>query len=118
MQQILIFLLVLVVIALITLILLQRSKGADIGAAFGSGASNTVFGSQGSGSFLLKLTLVFAVAFFIICITLARIAVEQNKATQTVHLKSTNTQPKMKSMQGSAKDNIVDSNVPAIPIKK
>ena len=43
-------------VGIIALVLLQQGKGSDIGAAFGSGASNTVFGSPGSASFLLKLT--------------------------------------------------------------
>ena len=44
---------------LILLVLIQQGKGATMGAAFGSGASQTVFGSRGSGSFLLKLTIGF-----------------------------------------------------------
>lgn len=116
MQQILVFLLVLVAIALVTLILLQRSK-AGIGTAFGSGASNTVFGSRGSSSFLLKLTLVFAVAFFVICITLARMAVDQGKAMQAMQLKRTNTQPTTP-IPSSTKKNSVNSSVPTVPINK
>jgi preprotein translocase subunit SecG len=48
---------------LIGFILLQHGKGADAGAAFGSGASSTVFGSQGSGNFLTKTTAVLAFLF-------------------------------------------------------
>ena len=44
--------------------LIQHGKGADAGAAFGSGASSTVFGSRGSGSFLTRMTTMFALAFF------------------------------------------------------
>lgn len=61
---------ILVAIALIVLVLIQHGKGADIGAAFGSGASNTVFGSQGSGGFLFKLTGGLAAAFFAIALIL------------------------------------------------
>ncbi len=114
MQQILAFLLVIVAIALVVLILLQHSKGADIGSAFGSGASNTVFGSQGSGSFLLKLTLMFAAAFFIICITLARMAVYQSKAAQTLHLQDTNTGPTIP-IPSSITKKSNNSSVPAVP---
>lgn len=53
----------LVSIALIGFILVQHGKGADAGAAFGSGASSTVFGSRGSGNFLTKTTTVLAVIF-------------------------------------------------------
>ena len=51
-------------IALIALVLIQQGKGAAMGAAFGSGASQTVFGSRGSGSFLLRVTIGFVVIFF------------------------------------------------------
>ena len=51
--------------AIITLVLLQQGKGADVGAAFGSGSANTLFGSRGPASFLFKLTVSFAILFFI-----------------------------------------------------
>lgn len=51
-------------IGLIVLILLQHGKGADAGAAFGSGASATVFGSRGAGSFLSRTTGILATLFF------------------------------------------------------
>jgi len=54
-----------VCLALIMIVLLQTGKGADIGAAFGGGASQTIFGSQGAGSFLTKLTAVAAIIFML-----------------------------------------------------
>jgi preprotein translocase subunit SecG len=54
---------VVVCIALIIVVLLQRGKGAEIGAVFGGGASSTVFGSRGAGNFLTKLTTWAAVIF-------------------------------------------------------
>ncbi len=51
-------------IGVIGLVLIQHGKGAEAGAAFGSGASSTVFGSKGSGSFLTRMTTLFALAFF------------------------------------------------------
>ena len=51
-------------IGVIGLVLIQHGKGAEAGAAFGSGASATVFGSKGSGSFLTRMTTLFALAFF------------------------------------------------------
>ena len=62
---------VLLSIALIALILMQHGKGADAGAAFGSGASASVFGARGSGNFLSKATGVIATLFFIVCLSLA-----------------------------------------------
>jgi preprotein translocase subunit SecG len=51
-------------ISLVALVLVQQGRGATIGAAFGSGASQTVFGSRGSGSFLMRMTFGFMVVFF------------------------------------------------------
>ena len=64
MYQLILIIHVLIALILIGLVLIQHGKGADIGAAFGSGASNTVFGSQGTGGFLFKLTGGLALAFF------------------------------------------------------
>jgi len=61
-------------ISLITLILLQHGKGADAGAAFGGGASGSVFGAKGSGNFLSRTTAVLATLFFAISLSLAYIS--------------------------------------------
>ena len=58
-------------LALIALVLLQRGKGAEAGAAFGAGASGTVFGSRGSASFLSRSTAVLAALFFVTSLVLA-----------------------------------------------
>jgi len=71
MYQLMLMIHVVVAIAIIGLVLIQHGKGADIGAAFGSGASNTVFGSQGTGSFLFKLTGGLALAFFVTSLSLS-----------------------------------------------
>lgn len=63
----------LIAIVLIGLILIQHGKGAQTGAAFGSGASQTVFGSQGSGGFLSRATATLAALFFIINLLLVYI---------------------------------------------
>ena len=60
METIIIVVHVIVAIAIVGLVLLQQGKGADAGAAFGAGASNTVFGSAGSGNFLTRATTVAA----------------------------------------------------------
>ncbi len=62
---------ILISIALIGLVLIQRGRGADIGAAFGSGASQTVFGARGSASFLTRATGVLAALFFVSSLALA-----------------------------------------------
>jgi preprotein translocase subunit SecG len=52
-------------LAIIVLVLLQQGKGADMGAAFGSGASGSLFGASGSANFLSRTTAIFAVIFFL-----------------------------------------------------
>ncbi len=64
MESIFVVLHVIVAISIVALVLLQQGKGADAGAAFGSGASQTVFGASGSGNFLTRATTVAAVLFF------------------------------------------------------
>lgn len=62
---------VLIALSLIVLVLIQQGKGAEAGAAFGSGASSTVFGSRGSASFLTRLTAGLATGFFLTSLILA-----------------------------------------------
>ena len=69
---------VLLAISLIVLILMQHGKGADAGAAFGSGASATVFGARGAGNFLSRATTMIAILFFIVCLSLAYISSRRN----------------------------------------
>ncbi len=74
MQQLLTIVQILVSVSLIALVLLQQGKGADAGAAFGSGTSGTIFGSRGAASFLSRATAVLAAAFFFNSIALAYIS--------------------------------------------
>ena len=76
-ETILLILLVADAVALGALILLQQGKGADIGAAFGSGGANTVFGATGGASFLMKLTVWLSIGFFVITFGLAYAAKER-----------------------------------------
>jgi len=64
-------------VGLVALVLLQQGKGADIGAAFGSGASQTLFGARGSANFLTRATAVLATIFFVANMTLAYLATQQ-----------------------------------------
>jgi len=63
-------------LGLVGLVLLQHGKGADAGAAFGSGASGTVFGATGAANFLSRATAVLATLFFITSLTLAWYAMQ------------------------------------------
>ncbi|MCY4656477.1 MAG: preprotein translocase subunit SecG [Gammaproteobacteria bacterium] len=76
-ETILIIFLILDAVALGFLILIQQSKGADVGAAFGSGSANTLFGPTGGSSFLVKMTTILAVVFFVLTFGLAYLASER-----------------------------------------
>lgn len=71
MYTVLVIFQVIVAIALVTFVLLQQGKGADAGAAFGAGASGTVFGSRGSANFFSRATAVCAVLFMGTSVALA-----------------------------------------------
>ena len=64
-------------LSVVALVLLQQGKGADAGASFGAGASNTVFGGQGSSTFLSKFTAILAAGFFITSLGLGYFAKEK-----------------------------------------
>ena len=79
---------VLVAIGIVALVLIQQGKGADAGAAFGGGggggASGSVFGSQGSGSFLTRATGILATVFFVTSLSLAYLSTQKIKPTSVV----------------------------------
>ncbi|MEY4720027.1 MAG: hypothetical protein RL563_2645 [Pseudomonadota bacterium] len=66
-------------IGVIGLVLMQQGKGADAGATFGGGASGSVFGAQGSATFLSKTTAIFATLFFITSLSLAVLSGSQQQ---------------------------------------
>ena len=70
----------LIALMIIVLVLLQRGKGADAGAAFGAGASGTVFGARSSSSFFSRATAVFATLFFVSSLTLAYLSSQKSAA--------------------------------------
>jgi preprotein translocase subunit SecG len=79
MEQIVLILHIVIAIALIGLILVQHGKGAEVGASFGSGASQTLFGSQGSGNFLTRATAILVTLFFITSLGLGYLAALRSK---------------------------------------
>lgn len=93
MYTILVVVQVLVAIALIALVLLQHGKGADAGAAFGSGASGTVFGARGSANFLSTATAWLAAAFFAISLAIAYFVNARSDAKSVVDLAAPVTTP-------------------------
>ncbi len=71
--QILLIVYLIVALLLIGFVLIQQGKGADMGASFGSGGSNTVFGSGGSGNFMTRTTAILATCFFVISLLIGSI---------------------------------------------
>jgi preprotein translocase subunit SecG len=70
---------ILVSVSIIGLVMLQQGKGADMGAGFGAGASGTVFGARGSGSFFTRATGILAAVFFINCLLIASPLIRDNE---------------------------------------
>lgn len=75
---------VLVALGIIGLVLVQQGKGADMGSGFGGGASNTVFGSAGSGNFLTRATTALVVTFFLTSFGLAYFAKEHSLEARNI----------------------------------
>ena len=86
METILLVVHVLLGASVIGLVLIQQGKGADAGASFGGGASQTVFGSAGAGGFLVKLTAGLAALFFATSLALAVVAKQKAVAVGTFGL--------------------------------
>ena len=84
MESILLVIHVIVALVIVGLIMLQQGKGAEMGASFGSGSSQTVFGAAGSGNFFSRMTAILVAVFFTTSLTLAvlskeRVAVEDEE---------------------------------------
>lgn len=79
MQPLILIIHVLIAVCIIILVLLQHGKGADMGAAFGSGASNTMFGSVGTTPFLMKITIILTAIFFATSIGLSYLAASEQR---------------------------------------
>ena len=97
---------VVVAIALIALILMQHGKGADAGAAFGSGASATVFGARGSANFLSRSTAILAVVFFVNSLSLAYLAASVPEARSLIE----------QMHEEARQQRILDDTIPMDPI--
>ena len=83
MQSIVVVVHIIVAVAIVGLVLLQQGKGADAGASFGSGGSQTVFGASGSGNFLTRATTIAATIFFVTSLSLAIFARENAGLSST-----------------------------------
>lgn len=78
--QVLLVAYLIVALLLIGFVLIQQGKGADMGASFGAGGSNTVFGSSGSGNFMTRTTGILATLFFVISLVLGSLTAQREKA--------------------------------------
>lgn len=105
---------VVIAVGLIGLVLIQQGKGADAGAAFGGGASGTVFGAQGAASFLTRTTAILATLFFITSLTLTYLA------TQTAKPESIVDQVKVEQVEKGKEQAVPKSDVPAsdVPVSE
>jgi preprotein translocase subunit SecG len=87
---------IIVAIAVIALVLLQHGKGADMGAAFGSGSSGSLFGATGSANFLSRSTAILASLFFLTSLGLAYFGLQQHKPASVLDRAApATTQPAM-----------------------
>jgi len=74
MYEMLLVVYLIVSIILIGFVLIQQGKGAGMGASFGSGASNTVFGAGGASNFMTRTTAILAIAFFVLSLVLGNLS--------------------------------------------
>ena len=95
---------VLLSVSLIVLVLMQHGKGADAGAAFGSGASASVFGARGSGNFLSKATGIIATLFFIVCMSLAYMASNREAPDSIIQSVTTTESESQQAVDGEISD--------------
>ena len=85
------------VAVLIALVLIQQGKGADMGAAFGSGSSGSLFGASGSSNFLSKTTAIFALIFFLTSLSLTYLVFLEHSDNKSTIENSDNTSSGMES---------------------
>lgn len=114
-QTVLLVVQVFVAITLIGFILIQHGKGADAGAAFGSGASSTVFGSQGSGNFLTKVTTVLAVAFLLNSLALGYLATKREAPASVMEKIEQVEQQAVQSSAQQEPNEVPDDMMPTAP---
>ena len=124
MQTLIVVIHVIVAIVIVGLVLLQQGKGADAGAAFGAGASQTVFGASGSGNFLVKATTFAATIFFITSLSLAIFARNERGISNNAGLpvlnqeileENTSGQSDVPRLEDEVEQTSSQNEVPALP---
>jgi len=105
---------VLVAAALVGLVLLQHGKGADMGAAFGSGSSGSLFGAAGSANFLSRTTAILATVFFLSSLGLTYFGATRTGPTDIMKQGLPQTAPASAAKESKAAD-VPQGSAPAIP---
>lgn len=104
MYEVAIVIFLLLAIAIVALILVQQGKGAGMGASFGAGASNTVFGSVGSGNFLTKSTWVLSILFFAVCLFIGWMQKDSTAETDSFSNITASQEAAEETKEGDAKE--------------
>ena len=99
--EVLVIVYLIVAVMLIGFVLIQQGKGAGMGASFGSGGSNTVFGSTGSGNFLTRTTAILATLFFVISLILGNQTADKEKSVD-----------EWQNLEVPVSEQLIDSDVP------
>jgi len=101
-------------LAIIGLIMIQQGKGADMGASFGAGASQTLFGAAGSGNFFSRVTGILAAVFFVTSFTLAYLA-KQKTEVDDIPLPSLEIEaPAVESEIPALESEAVEGEIPSV----
>jgi preprotein translocase subunit SecG len=105
-------------LAVIGLVLLQHGKGADLGAAFGSGSAGSLFGSRGSANFLSRSTAILAAVFFTTSLALAWISSNRVHATSVIQKQSAPAVEAPKTDAAPAQGSTRSNDIPVAPTSR
>ncbi len=111
-----------IALAIVILVLLQQGKGSDMGAAFGGGSSQSLFGARGSANFLSRATSTLVTVFFLISLSLAYIYTRQSESISltagdsVIDVATTEADTPPPPDDADSADSVVEeSDVPAVP---
>ncbi len=116
MSVLLVFIHIIVCVALIMIVLLQTGKGADMGAAFGGGSSQSLFGSTGASTFLSKATTVAAVVFMITSLALAYMSSNRTGKSIMTNTPAPVSAPASSETKPDAAQNMPQTTAPSQPL--
>ena len=105
----------LIALLIIALVLLQKGKGAEAGAAFGSGASDTVFGAKGSSNFFSRATAILATAFFVSSLSLAYLSSQQADVPDSLLESVVIETNDMSNQEAPNEENNTDTSIESMP---